>query len=196
MRSNIPPNAKAWLWFQLPLRFSRGNFVFPRDLQFKSSSPKHTLHVWEALSGSSRAAVTAAERLVAALILCFPPQPPLDPPSRPLPLPRWVPRSAVGTALGCPPAPVICAFVQTLFAQLFLVCDNLCLRLHLFCFVLLFAGQITYLVKVCWCTKSYKSQVYNRVSHTFKGCTPFIVVIKYWLYSLYCTTYPCILFYT
>ena len=30
----------------------------------------------------------------------------------------------------------------------------------------------------------------------FKGYTPFIVIIKYWLYSLCCTIYPCSLFYT
>ena len=28
-----------------------------------------------------------------------------------------------------------------------------------------------------------------------KGYTPFIVIIKYWLYSLYCTVYSCSLFY-
>ena len=30
----------------------------------------------------------------------------------------------------------------------------------------------------------------------FKNYAPFIVIIKYWLYSLWCTTYPCSLFYT
>ena len=43
-------------------------------------------------------------------------------------------------------------------------------------------------------------QVYNIVIHSFKGYTPFIVIIKYWLYSLHgtmCrrTIYP-YLFYT
>lgn len=28
----------------------------------------------------------------------------------------------------------------------------------------------------------------------FKGYAPFIVIIKYWVYSLYCTIYPCSLF--
>ena len=29
-------------------------------------------------------------------------------------------------------------------------------------------------------------QVYNIVIHIFKGCTPLIIIIKYWLYSLSC----------
>ena len=31
--------------------------------------------------------------------------------------------------------------------------------------------------------------------HYFKGYTPFMVIIKYWLYFLCCTIYPCSLFY-
>ena len=37
-------------------------------------------------------------------------------------------------------------------------------------------------------------QGYNIAIHSFKGYTPFIVIIKYWLYSLCCTIYPCRLF--
>ena len=40
----------------------------------------------------------------------------------------------------------------------------------------------------------YIIQMYNIVIHHFKGYTPFIVIIKYWLYSLYCTIYPYSLF--
>ena len=32
----------------------------------------------------------------------------------------------------------------------------------------------------------YKFQVYNTVITTFKGYIPFIVIIKYWLYTLCC----------
>ena len=37
-------------------------------------------------------------------------------------------------------------------------------------------------------------QVYNEVTRTFKGYSPFVLIIKYWLYSLCCTIYPCRLF--
>ena len=42
-------------------------------------------------------------------------------------------------------------------------------------------------------------QVYSIAIHNFKGYTPFIVIMKYWLYPLNCTIYPCTvaqLFYT
>ena len=34
-----------------------------------------------------------------------------------------------------------------------------------------------------------KLQVYNIVIHNFESYTPFIVIIKHWLYSLCCTVY-------
>ena len=37
-------------------------------------------------------------------------------------------------------------------------------------------------------------QMYNTVTHNFKDYTPFILIIKYWLYLLGCTIYPCSLF--
>ena len=40
-----------------------------------------------------------------------------------------------------------------------------------------------------WVTKH--SIVSNIVIHNFKSCTSFIVIIKYWLYYLCCTMYPC-----
>ena len=40
----------------------------------------------------------------------------------------------------------------------------------------------------------YILQIYNIVIHSFKGYTPFIVIIKYWLCSCCCTIYPCSLF--
>ena len=42
-------------------------------------------------------------------------------------------------------------------------------------------------------------QVYSIAIHNLKGYTPFIVIMKYWLYPLNCTIYPCTvahLFYT
>ena len=53
-----------------------------------------------------------------------------------------------------------------------------------FCFVLRYS----------WCTVLYKFQVYNIVIHNFKGYIPFIVIVKYCLYSPCCTEYPCSLF--
>ena len=41
-----------------------------------------------------------------------------------------------------------------------------------------------------------KLQVYNIVVHNFKDYSPFIVIIKYWLYSQCCTIYPYSLFFT
>ena len=41
-------------------------------------------------------------------------------------------------------------------------------------------------LKYSWCKILYKLQVYNIVIHNFKGYTPLIVIIKYWLYSLCC----------
>ena len=46
------------------------------------------------------------------------------------------------------------------------------------------------------CTILCKLQLYNIVIHNFKGQTPFIVIVKYRLYSLCCIIYPCSLFYT
>ena len=36
-----------------------------------------------------------------------------------------------------------------------------------------------------------KFQVYNIVIHRFKGYSPFVLIIKYWLYALCCIVYPC-----
>ena len=52
-------------------------------------------------------------------------------------------------------------------------------------------------MRYSWCTILYKLQVYTTVIHSFKGYTPFIVftvTVKYWLYFLCCTIYPCRLF--
>ena len=47
--------------------------------------------------------------------------------------------------------------------------------------------------------QSTAQQLYNVICYgsisIFKGDTPFIVIMKQWLYSLCCTLYPCSLFY-
>ena len=51
-----------------------------------------------------------------------------------------------------------------------------------------------FLLGYCCCTMLYKFQRYNVVFTFFKGYIPFVVIIKYWLYSLCGTIYPCSLF--
>ena len=51
-----------------------------------------------------------------------------------------------------------------------------------------------FLLGYCCYTMLYKFQRYNVVFTFFKGYIPFVVIIKYWLYSLCGTIYPCSLF--
>ena len=50
-------------------------------------------------------------------------------------------------------------------------------------------------LKYSWCSILPKLEVYNKVNHNCKGYISFIVIIKYLLYSLDSTIYPCTLFY-
>ena len=72
---------------------------------------------------------------------------------------------------------------------------SLCIALATFLFFSLLFQLYFIFYCSCW-TALYKLQVYNVVIHNVKGYIPFIVIIKYWLYSLCCTIYPCSLLYT
>ena len=47
-----------------------------------------------------------------------------------------------------------------------------------------------FLLMCSWFTIIYMFLVYIIVIHNFEGYTPFIVIIKHWVYPLCCTTYP------
>ena len=57
--------------------------------------------------------------------------------------------------------------------------------------ILLFSAPLNiYLLRYSWCTLLCKLQVYSILWFTiFKGYTPFIDILKYWLNSLHCTIY-------
>lgn len=52
---------------------------------------------------------------------------------------------------------------------------------------------LLFLIEVHWCTILYKFHVYSIVIHNFERLYS-IYSYKNWLYSLYCTVYPCGLF--
>lgn len=60
----------------------------------------------------------------------------------------------------------------------------------------LWLHPIGLLIVFKWCMAElnlYYFQVYNKVIQYFCNCIPYKVIITYWLYSLCCTWYPCIL---
>ena len=54
-------------------------------------------------------------------------------------------------------------------------------------FHFIFIVDVQYFINYRWITKCFT---------VFKGYVPFTVIIKYWLYPLCCTIYPCCLLYT
>ena len=75
------------------------------------------------------------------------------------------------------------------------VVARLVVRFFLFyLFIYLFIAFFSWSIVAVQYYVSYRCTIYQFT--IFKGYTPFIVTIKYWLYSLCCITYPCSLFYT
>ena len=61
-------------------------------------------------------------------------------------------------------------------------------------FFLIFENFFFFLLKHS-CYRVLYIDMYDVVIHNFKGYIPFIVTIKYWLYSPCCMIYPCTLLY-